>query len=135
MNQSTRWGTADHAGIRIVAEWYRQRRNIMKKIAAVAVTSILVLGTAGVAQAAAPAPGAVGASVSQAAQPKKFKNCTAMNKVFKGGVAKKKSAKNLKTVNGKKVKANSKYKPKVSAKWYELNSSLDRDKDGIACER
>ena len=97
---------------------------------------MLLLGTAGVASAATPQAGATSTSVSQAAKtPKKFKNCTAMNRVFKGGVAKKKSAKNMKTVNGKKVKANSKYKPKVSAKWYRLNKGLDRDKDGIACER
>jgi len=57
-----------------------------------------------------------------------------MNKVFKGGIAKSRTKKDL-TVNGKKVKANSKYKPKVSAKWYRLNYRLDRDKDGIACER
>jgi hypothetical protein len=63
-----------------------------------------------------------------------LKNCTAMNKGFKGGIAKSRTKKDL-TVNGKKVKANSKYKPKVSAKWYRLNYRLDRDKDGIACER
>ena len=109
----------------------------MKRIASVAVASMLLFSTAGVAQAATPQAGATGTTVSQAAKktPKKFKNCTAMNKVFKGGIAKKKSAKNKKTVNGKKVRANSKYKPKVSAKWYRLNKSLDRDKDKIACER
>ena len=105
-----------------------------KAIIAGVASGALLLGGAGVAQAA-PATASVQGAVVTKAQPKKFKNCTAMNRVFKGGVAKKKSAKNMKTVNGKKVKANSKYKPKVSAKWYRLNKGLDRDKDGIACER
>ena len=78
----------------------------------------------------------LGGAPAQAAQtPKKFSSCASMNKVFKGGIAKSKTKKNMKTVKGKKVKANSKYKPKVSAKWYRLNYRLDRDKDGIACER
>ncbi|WP_214711387.1 MULTISPECIES: excalibur calcium-binding domain-containing protein [unclassified Exiguobacterium] len=51
------------------------------------------------------------------AAPKKFKNCTELNKTYKGGVAK------------------TKYKPYVSATLYEANKSKDRDKDFIACER
>lgn len=58
---------------------------------------------------------------------KKFSNCTELNKVYKGGVAK-----DTKVTNkGGKTK----YKPTVSAEVYKLNSSKDRDKDGIACER
>lgn len=63
----------------------------------------------------------------EAATVKKFKNCTEMNKVYKGGVAKSKSVKN----KGGKTK----YKPLVSSALYKANSSKDRDKDGIACER
>ena len=58
------------------------------------------------------------------AAPKKFKNCTELNKTYKGGVAK------TKTTGGK-----TKYKPYVSATLYEANKSKDRDKDFIACER
>ena len=56
-----------------------------------------------------------------------YKNCTELNKVYKGGVAKDAKVKN---VGGK-----TKYAPFVSAELYKLNSKSDRDKDGIACER
>jgi len=58
---------------------------------------------------------------------KTYKNCTALNKDYKGGVAKSKSTKN----KGGKTK----YKPYVSKDLYEANKKSDRDKDGIACER
>ncbi|CUB21017.1 Excalibur calcium-binding domain protein [Bacillus safensis] len=57
----------------------------------------------------------------------KYKNCKALNKVYKGGVAK---SKNTKNKGGK-----TKYKPYVSKALYQKNMRLDRDKDGIACER
>lgn len=56
-----------------------------------------------------------------------YKNCTELNKVYKGGVAKDAKVKN---VGGK-----TKYAPFVSAELYNLNKKSDRDKDGIACER
>ena len=57
---------------------------------------------------------------------KKFSNCTELNKVYPGGVAK-----SAKSVNkGGKIKKT----PTVNAKVYAENSSKDRDKDGIACE-
>jgi hypothetical protein len=57
----------------------------------------------------------------------KFKNCTAVNKVYKGGVAK-----SADTVNsGGKTKN----LPTVDAKLYKTLKSMDRDKDGIACEK
>jgi hypothetical protein len=59
----------------------------------------------------------------------KFKNCTAMHKVFKHGVGRK----------GAKDKVRGKTKPvttfKVSTKIYKLNKKMDRDKDGVACEK
>lgn len=58
---------------------------------------------------------------------KKFANCTALNKVAPGGISKSSSSKN----KGGKAKQS----PEVSAKGYQLNAKLDRDKDGIACER
>ncbi|RST59241.1 excalibur calcium-binding domain-containing protein [Siminovitchia terrae] len=58
---------------------------------------------------------------------KTYKNCTALNKDYKGGVAKSSKIKN----KGGKTK----YKPYVSAKLYNANKKMDRDKDGIACEK
>ncbi|MBD8031985.1 MULTISPECIES: excalibur calcium-binding domain-containing protein [Solibacillus] len=56
-----------------------------------------------------------------------YKNCTDLNAVYKGGVAK---AANVKNKGGK-----TKHQPFVSAELYKLNSKSDRDKDGIACEK
>jgi hypothetical protein len=67
------------------------------------------------------------APAEAAPKPRAYKNCTELNKVYKGGVAK--SAK-VKNKGGK-----TKYKPTVSLKVYNLNKKSDRDKDGIACER
>ena len=57
---------------------------------------------------------------------KKFSNCSALNKVYPGGVAKAKNWKN----KGGEIKNT----PSVNAKVYAENQSKDRDKDGIACE-
>ncbi len=60
---------------------------------------------------------------------KKYKNCTALNKVYKHGVGKK----------GAKDKVRGKTKPvtnfTVNNAVYAKNTHLDRDKDGIACEK
>ena len=61
------------------------------------------------------------------AAPATFKNCTELNKTYPGGVAKDSKVKN---VGGK-----TKYKPFVSADIYKLHTKMDRDKDGIACEK
>lgn len=58
---------------------------------------------------------------------KTYKNCKALNKVYKGGVAISKKTKN----KGGKTH----YKPFVSKSLYLKNKKSDRDKDGIACER
>lgn len=58
---------------------------------------------------------------------RKFANCAALNKVFPGGVAKNKKVRNKGGAT--------KYAPSVKPKIYKANSSKDRDKDGIACER
>ena len=65
----------------------------------------------------------------EAASPKvvTYKNCTELNKVYKGGVARSASAKN---VGGK-----TNFKPFVSQELYDANKKSDRDKDSIACER
>ncbi|NGZ75671.1 excalibur calcium-binding domain-containing protein [Saccharibacillus alkalitolerans] len=61
------------------------------------------------------------------AEAKKYKNCTELNKDYKGGVAKSAGIKN----KGGKTK----YKPFVSAELYEANKKKDRDHDFIACEK
>lgn len=61
------------------------------------------------------------------AAPAKFTNCTELTKTYPGGVAKNAKVKN---VGGKTT-----YKPFVSAEIYKLHTKMDRDKDGIACER
>lgn len=70
----------------------------------------------------APAAGA-------ATKPVKYKNCTALTKVYKHGVGK----------AGAKDKVASGKTPVTtftrSTKVYALNTHLDRDKDGIACEK
>jgi len=55
-----------------------------------------------------------------------FKNCTAMHKVYKGGVKRPGAVQ-----KGGKLK----YKPVVSLALYNANKKMDRDKDGIACEQ
>ncbi|MCH5584573.1 excalibur calcium-binding domain-containing protein [Shimazuella sp. AN120528] len=58
---------------------------------------------------------------------KVYKNCTELNKIYKGGVARYSFTKNK---GGKTY-----YKPYVSKVIYDANKRLDRDKDLIACER
>jgi hypothetical protein len=68
-------------------------------------------------------------SVTQAANTtvKTYKNCTELNKDYKGGVAQKAGVKN----KGGKTK----YTPFVSKELYDANKSKDRDNDLIACEK
>lgn len=87
----------------------------MKKVLSIALAVTLVLGFSTVS----PSPADAAAKV--------FKNCTELNKVYKGGVAKDAKVKN----KGGKTK----YTPTVSAEIYKANASKDRDNDGIACER
>ena len=57
---------------------------------------------------------------------KKFKNCTALNKVYPGGVA---------IPGAINSGGTTKKEPLYDAKLYKANKSSDRDKDGIACEK
>ncbi|MFY0761492.1 MULTISPECIES: excalibur calcium-binding domain-containing protein [Metabacillus] len=61
------------------------------------------------------------------AKAKTYKNCTELNKDYKGGVAQSSKVKN----KGGKTK----YKPFVSKDLYNANTKSDRDKDLIACEK
>ena len=57
---------------------------------------------------------------------KKFKNCTELNKVYPGGVAKPGA------INKGGATKN---QPTFNAALYKANIKSDRDKDGIACEK
>jgi len=64
-----------------------------------------------------------GAQSVQAQQPsKKFKNCTELRKVYPSGVA-------------KSAKAAGQTGAAINAKVYAENAAIDRDKDGVACEK
>lgn len=57
-----------------------------------------------------------------------FKNCKEVNAKYPGGISKSKSAKN--------VGGETSYVPVVNLKVYNsVAKKLDRDKDGIACEK
>ncbi|WBU38105.1 excalibur calcium-binding domain-containing protein [Homoserinibacter sp. YIM 151385] len=62
-------------------------------------------------------------------KPKKYANCTAINKVYPHGVGKK-GAKDKVRGSTKRVTNFT-----VDSATYKLNSKSDRDKDGIACEK
>jgi hypothetical protein len=57
---------------------------------------------------------------------KTFKNCTELNKVYKGGVA---------LPGAVNQGGATKYEPKYSKALYVANKKSDRDNDGIACEK
>jgi hypothetical protein len=69
---------------------------------------------------------AIATSTPSNAAAQVFKNCTEMNKVYPGGVAK------VGAVNQGKATKN---EPKYDNALYEANKKSDRDGDGIACEK
>ena len=64
----------------------------------------------------------------------KYKNCSKLNAVHASGVAKP-GAQDTKKVKGKKVVVTTSGVPTYNASLYKKNKGLDRDKDGIACEK
>ncbi|WP_172956091.1 excalibur calcium-binding domain-containing protein [Rhodoluna limnophila] len=68
-----------------------------------------------------------GAPVSSSNLKRKFKRCSDLNKVFKGGIAKSAAVVN--------INKHSRYSAYPSATAYSINKKLDTDKDGVACER
>ncbi len=70
-------------------------------------------------------------SADAATKPHAFKNCTAMHKVYKHGIAKSTAAYKNEKHHGNGLKGK---KPLISAAWYAKNTKSDRDKDGVACE-
>ena len=110
---------------------------MIRRHAALAVSPIVVVPAVAppASAVASPASAVASPALTVAAAAKRYKNCTAVNKAYAGGVARDAKAVNTKTVRGKKVKAASTYRPKVSKSLDTANKSLDRDKDCIACER
>ncbi|MFE6994941.1 excalibur calcium-binding domain-containing protein [Microbacterium sp. NPDC057659] len=96
--------------------------------AVVVAGALLIAPVATASAAAAAAPGGVS---SAAVRVVGYKNCTALNKVYKGGVAK--AGVKYNKVNGKNRAF--KVKPMINTALYNANRKLDRDKDGIACEK
>jgi len=84
-------------------------------------------GAPAITQAAASAPLLVPKSTAKY----KFKNCTAMNKVYRHGVGRK-GAKDH--TSGHRV-TTFKVSTALYKKIIKFRSGLDRDKDGIACEK
>ena len=70
--------------------------------------------------------GLVLAAPASAATPRVFKNCKAVNNVYRHGIAK--NFRVVKTADGLTGR------PFVSFKLYVANRTRDRDKDGVACE-
>ena len=95
----------------------------MKRALSAALTAALLTvplaATAGSADAAA------------AAKPAKYKNCTALNKGYPHGVGKKGARDRT---SGKPV-TTFKRSTKIYNAAMKANRGLDRDKDGIACEK
>ena len=75
-----------------------------------------------------------GTATAQAA-PTVYKNCTAVQKVYSGGIAKKSVTRNKVTSAGKTSYRALKGSVKKDDKLYNANKKLDRDADGIACEK
>ena len=77
------------------------------------------------------APGAVFAS--QAKAPLKYSNCTNLNKLYPHGVGKLKARD--RTSSGDEPVTNFKRSTKIYLEAMKYNRGLDRDKDGVACEK
>ncbi|MBT2503505.1 excalibur calcium-binding domain-containing protein [Curtobacterium sp. ISL-83] len=74
-----------------------------------------------------------GASAAQAA-PTVYKNCTAIHKVYSGGIAKKSVTQNRVNSGGKITYRALKGTVKKDDALYNANKKSDADGDGIACE-
>jgi hypothetical protein len=66
---------------------------------------------------------------------KTYANCTAINRVYSGGIAKAGVKYNVVHSGGRTVHRALQGKVKFSTALYDANKKSDRDKDGIACEK
>lgn len=100
---------------------------LRSRIAAIAAPAMLVAGVLTGVPATASVAAPTGGHVVAGA--KVFANCTALNKVYPHGVAKK-GARDRVSGSSKPVK-----NFKVDTAVYKANAKKDRDKDGVACEK
>lgn len=100
-----------------------------------ALTTVLLTTALLVPTTAANAAPAQTATATATATAKHYKNCTAVNQVYSGGIAKAGVKYNLVKSGGKTIKRALKGNVKFSTALYNANKSLDRDNDGIACEK
>ena len=94
-----------------------------------ALTAVLGLGLG----AAAPAGSVLAPASAAAATAKSYQNCTALNRAYPHGVKKSSGTKDVVRSHGRTYKHAS--KAYTSKALYNANTRLDRDKDGIACEK
>lgn len=107
-------------------------RNIRTTIAAgLTVFSLAGFGIVQAGATAQAAPASPARAVAPMAVKYKFKNCTALNKVYRHGVGK---ANAKDKTSGKRV-TNFKRSTSLYKKVIGYRKGLDRDKDGIACEK
>lgn len=98
-----------------------RRAGALPAVMALAVAPLISVASAGSAEAAA----------KPAAKPGWTKNCTELNKKYKHGVGKK----NARDKTSSKPVTNFTKSDQIYATAMKHNKSLDRDKDGIACEK
>lgn len=100
----------------------------LARVAALTLALSLPLGAPALAQAPTAVPGGV---LVASTAPYKFKNCTALNKVYPHGVGRTGARDHT---SGTRV-TNFKKSTTLYKKVIGYHSGLDRDKDGIACEK
>jgi hypothetical protein len=104
----------------------------IKRTLAATAAAIVTAGLSIGVMTVAPVNSAV-APASASAAVKTYKNCTALNKAHKHGIKKSSTSKDVVRSGGKTIKKES--KATTSKSLYNANKKLDRDKDGIACEK
>ncbi len=77
----------------------------------------------------------IAAPADAATAVKHYKSCAAVHKVYSGGIAKKGVTKNTVHSHGKVTHHALKGTVKHSTALYNADKKLDRDKDGVACEK
>ncbi|GAA3622013.1 hypothetical protein GCM10022223_43710 [Kineosporia mesophila] len=109
----------------------------MRRIATIGVTvlGLALVSLTGVTTASAASAGSVHTIAAEshftaAAKAKKYKNCTALHKDYQHGI-RKKGAKDK--VRGSSTPVATRLIP-VRTPLYKANITMDRDKDGVACE-
>ena len=106
-------------------------RKAIALVAVGCVFAVVPVGASPVVAEAAPSVGTVALLQAKSSKKELYKNCTALNKKYPHGVGK--SGARDKT-SGKRV-TNFKKSTAIYKEAMSHNRGLDRDKDGIACEK